>query len=110
MFMTSKFKLILSATLLIFPRPPLAAEVENTEKITITSEPTKCYAMVWGSVEKGLEGMGLTAGQAVTLCGGTTSAETVIRCFIEAWAPTKSGGLGLNAGQAIGLCKTNSVQ
>ena len=97
------------AILLNIPFPLLAAGAEDAEKIAITSEPTKCYEMVWGSEEKHKDGLGLTAGQAVTLCSGTTNAITVVRCFVEAWAHPKNGGLGLTAGQAITLCKTNSL-
>lgn len=100
----------MAAVLLNIALPLLAAGAEDTEQIAITSEPTKCYEMVWGSEEKKMAGLGLTAGQAVTLCSGTTSAVTVVRCFVEAWANPKNGGLGLTAGQAITLCKTNSLQ
>ena len=70
--------------------------------------PIACYEQVWGSVKKGLPGLGLTAGQAVELCGGATDADKVIRCFSKAWAHVDDGGLGLAAGQAIRLCKANS--
>ena len=72
------------------------------------SEPIKCYEKAWGSREK--EGLGLTAGQAVTLCSGATDAKKVIQCFAKAWAHPENGGLGLTAGQAVMLCKTNSLQ
>jgi hypothetical protein len=72
------------------------------------SEPVKCYEIAWGSKEKA--GLGLTAGQAVTLCSGATDAKKVIQCFVEAWAHPNNGGLGLNAGQAVTLCKENSLQ
>lgn len=64
--------------------------------------------MVWGSKEKA--GLGLTAGQAVTLCSGATDANKVIQCFVKAWAHPDNGGLGLTTGQAVTLCKTNSLQ
>jgi hypothetical protein len=72
-----------------------------------TSEPVKCYEKAWGHPSEG--GFGLTAGQAVSLCGGATDASKVIQCFAEAWAPSSAGGLGLNAGQAVALCKSNSL-
>jgi hypothetical protein len=71
------------------------------------NEPIKCYEMAWGSREK--QGLGLTAGQAVTLCSGTTDAAKTIECFVRAWAHRDDGGLGLTAGQAITLCKSNSL-
>jgi len=110
MGMSSRINLATVALLLNISLPLLAAGAEDTEKMAITSEPTKCYEMVWGSEEKKQEGLGLTAGQAVTLCSGTTNAATVVRCFVEAWAHPQNGGLGLTAGQAITLCKTNSLQ
>ena len=72
------------------------------------SEPIKCYEKAWESQEKG--GLGLTAGQAVTLCSGSTDANKVIQCYVKAWAHPDNGGLGLTAGQAVLLCKTNSLQ
>ncbi len=106
----SRTKWVMVAILLNMPLPLLAVEAEVTETIAIKSEPTKCYEAVWGSDEKKEAGLGLTAGQAVTLCSGTSNAATVVRCFLEAWAHPKNGGLGLIAGQAITLCKTNSLQ
>ena len=73
------------------------------------SEPIKCYNIAWGNQEDG-KGFGLTAGQAVRLCGGTTNAQKVLQCFSKAWAHPNNGGLGLPAGQAVDLCKTNSLQ
>ena len=72
------------------------------------SEPIKCYENAWGSKEN--PGLGLNAGQAVTLCSGSTDANKVIQCFTKAWARPDDGGLGLTAGQAVALCKTNSLQ
>ena len=74
----------------------------------IASEPIKCFEKAWGSREKG--GLGLTAGQAVTLCSGATDANKVIQCYVKAWEHPDNGGLGLTAGQAVLLCKTNSLQ
>lgn len=48
----------------------------------IASEPIKCYEKAWESREKG--GLGLAAGQAVTLCGGTTDAVKTIDCYMKA--------------------------
>ena len=106
----TRIKWVMVATLLNIPLLLLAAEAEANETISITSEPTKCYEAVWGSEEKKKAGLGLTAGQAVTLCSGTTNAAMVVGCFVEAWAHPKNGGLGLAAGQAVTLCKTNSLQ
>jgi hypothetical protein len=72
-----------------------------------TSEPIKCYERAWGSKEN--SGLGLNAGQAVTLCSGTTDADKVIQCFVKAWTHRDDGGLGLPAGLAVSLCKTNSL-
>ncbi len=80
--------------------PALAAE-QN-------SEPTKCYEIAWGNQEDG-KGFGLSAGQAVKLCGGTTNAQKVLQCFAKAWSHPNNSGLGLTAGQAVDLCKTNSL-
>ena len=71
------------------------------------SEPIKCYERAWGNKEN--PGLGLNAGQAVTLCSGATDADKVIKCLVKAWAHRDDGGLGLNAGQAVALCKTNSL-
>jgi hypothetical protein len=60
--------------------------------------------------EPGERGLGLTAGQAVTLCSGATDANKVIQCYAKAWEHPDNGGLGLTAGQAVMLCKTNSLQ
>ncbi len=73
------------------------------------SEPIKCYEAAWGSVAKEIEGMGITAGQAVELCSGATDANKVLQCFAKAWAHPGNGGLGLTAGQAVRLCKTNPL-
>ncbi|SDK18940.1 hypothetical protein SAMN05192566_0537 [Methylophilus rhizosphaerae] len=110
MSIISRIKWVMVVILLNMPLPLLAAEAEATETIAITSEPTKCYEAVWGSDEKKKAGLGLNAGQAVTLCSGTTNAARVVECFLEAWAHPKNGGLGLTTGQAITLCKTNSLQ
>lgn len=109
MGMISSNKWVMVATLLNIPLPLFAAEAEVNETIAITSEPAKCYEAVWGSKEKKKAGLGLTAGQAVMLCSGTSNAAMVVGCFVEAWAHPKNGGLGLAAGQAVTLCKTNSL-
>lgn len=96
------------ALALLLPFDIGTAVAGEPEQISIISEPTKCYQVVWGSKEG--PGLGLTAGQAVMLCSGATSAATVVRCFLEAWGPPDSGGLGLTAGQAITLCKANSLE
>ena len=55
-------------------------------------------------------GLGLTAGQAVMLCGGTENAAKTALCFVQAWSYANNGGLGLTVGQAVSLCKSNSLQ
>lgn len=72
------------------------------------SEPVKCYELAWGTKEAA--GLDLTAGQAVTLCGGTTDAAKTVLCYVKAWTHRNDGGLGLTSGQAIALCKSNSLQ
>ena len=75
---------------------------------SVGTEPTKCYERAWASTDNG--GLGLTAGQAVLLCSGTTDASKTIQCYAKAWGHPNNGGLGLTAGQAVALCKTNSSQ
>ncbi len=85
-----------------------AGELKDTVSSLPASEPVKCYKAVWGS--KDTPGIGLTAGQAVMLCGGTDDAAKTVLCFVQAWSHSDNGGLGLTAGQAITLCKSNSLQ
>lgn len=88
--------------------PVMANEVKAKMKPLPDSEPVKCYKTVWGS--KDTPGLGLTAGQAVTLCSGTNNAAKTALCFAQAWSHPDEGGLGLTAGQAVSLCKSNSLQ
>ena len=104
--MKSIFNLQVPALLLV-SSIAMAEESKKIETIPDT-EPTKCYKMAWGSKES--QGLGLTAGQAVDLCGGATDANKVILCVVKAWSHPDNDGLGLNAGQAVRLCKTNSLQ
>jgi hypothetical protein len=92
--------------LLLISTPATAIATETTT--TTESEPIKCYQKAWESPEKG--GLGLAAGQAVTLCSGATNANRVVQCYVKAWEHPANGGLGLTAGQAVTLCKTNSLQ
>jgi hypothetical protein len=85
-----------------------AAETKTGNVNATDSEPTKCYEKAWDTPENG--GMGLTAGQAVTLCSGATNANKVLSCFAIAWEHPTNGGLGLTAGQAVALCKSSSSQ
>ena len=94
--------------LLLINAPATASEVKDKMGSLPVSEPVKCYKIVWGS--KGVPGLGLTAGQAVTLCGGTDNAAKTVLCFEQAWSHPDNGGLGLTAGQAVSLCKSNSLQ
>ena len=72
-----------------------------------TNEAIKCYETAWGLPVEG--GLGLTAGQAVELCSGTTNANETIQCYAKAWDINDNGGLGLTAGQAVRLCKRNAL-
>lgn len=94
--------------LLLISASSTASEIKNKKDSLPATEPVKCYKAVWGS--KDTPGLGLTAGQAVTLCGGTTDAAKTILCFAQAWSHPDNGGLGLTAGQAVALCKSNSLQ
>ena len=94
--------------LLLISAPSTASEFKDKMNSLPVSEPVKCYKTAWGS--KDTPGLGLTAGQAVTLCGGTPDAAKTILCFVQAWSHPDDGGLGLTAGQAVALCKTNSLQ
>jgi hypothetical protein len=94
--------------LLLFNAQAMADDVEDQRGALPETEPVKCYKIVWGS--KGPTGLGLTAGQAATLCGGTDSAAKTTLCYAQAWSHLDNGGLGLTAGQAISLCKSNSLQ
>lgn len=85
-----------------------AGEIKEKSGRLPDSEPVKCYKIMWGS--KDAPGLGLTAGQSVTLCGGTDNAAKTALCFVQAWSHTNDGGLGLTAGQAVSLCKSNSLQ
>lgn len=89
-------------------RPTLANGAKGQMESLPESEPVKCYKIVWGS--KDTPGLGLTTGQAVTLCGGTDNAAKTALCFVQAWSHPGDGGLGLTAGQAVSLCKSNSLQ
>jgi hypothetical protein len=66
-----------------------------------STEPTDCYKMAWND-------LGLTAGNALKLCSGTTDTAKTIGCFIKAYQPKEDNGLGLTMGFAINLCKSNS--
>ncbi len=89
--------------LLLICAPSTASESKNKMDSLPVTEPVKCYKFVWGS--KDTLGLGLTAGQAVTLCGVTTDAAKTTLCFVQAWSHPDDGGLGLTAGQAVALCK-----
>ncbi len=98
--------IFLMAFLALFLMSGSAAAAEpKVSSLAPKSEPTKCYERAWGGKES--LGLGLNAGQAVTLCSGASDADKVINCFVIAWSHRDDGGLGLNAGQAVALCKTN---
>lgn len=94
--------------LLLVNAPATANDVKDIMGSLPESEPVKCYRIVWGSKDN--PGLGLTAGQAVTLCSGTENAAKTVLCFVQAWSHPEKGGLGLTAGQAVSLCKSNSLQ
>ena len=79
----------------------LGLEPANADEPT-TIPPVECFRKV--------SAPGLTVGQAVELCSGTTDANKTVRCFEMAWEHPGRGGLGLTLGQAIRLCKPNSTQ
>jgi hypothetical protein len=103
-----KYAFITMLWILLISAPSKASELKEKFDSLPVSEPVKCYKMVWGSKDN--PGLGLTAGQAVTLCGGTVDAAKTILCFVQAWSHPDDGGLGLTAGQAVALCKSNSSQ
>lgn len=103
-----KYILFSIAGLLLCNMPVMAGETKEKATSLTAAEPIKCYQLVWGS--KDTPGLGLTAGQAVTLCSGTDNAAKTAICFLQAWTHTNDGGLGLTAGQAVSLCKSNSLQ
>jgi hypothetical protein len=94
--------------LMLAKAPAMAIDAKDKRGSAPESEPVKCYKIVWGS--KDAPGLGLTAGQAVALCGGTDNAAKTATCFAQAWSHPDDGGLGLTAGQAVSLCKSNSSQ
>ena len=103
-----KYSFFLLLWLLLVSASATADDAKEVLGSLPESEPVKCYKLVWGS--KDTPGLGLTAGQAVTLCSGTDNAAKTVVCFMQAWANPANGGLGLNAGQAVSLCKSNSLQ
>lgn len=78
----------------------LIRDFKDAVRKSAKSEPTLCYRLAGGD--------GMTIGQAVELCGGTTDAFKTLACFEEAFGHPDDGGLGLNRGQAVDLCKSNS--
>jgi hypothetical protein len=95
--------LLMSAVAAATDPPATEPPATASEPPLAESEPIKCYEKAWRVV-------GLTTGQAVTLCSGATDASKVIQCVLKAWMHPDDGGLGLNAGLAVTLCKTNSLQ
>ena len=67
----------------------------------VSTEPTDCYKMAWND-------LGLTAGNALKLCSGTTEASETLVCFMKAYGHPDEDGLGLTMGYAVNLCKSNS--
>ena len=83
---------------MLFSSGVAVAEGEIDE---LFSEPTNCYTTGWHV-------LGLTTGQAIKLCSGTTDALKTLQCFVKAAGPEEEYGLGLPIGFAVNLCKTNS--
>ena len=104
--MARRSALVIAAAVLTIAAGAASADDSNQSSPTQSvpmggTEPTKCYRL--------FEAPGLTVGQAIDLCSGTTDARATLRCFYEAWGTTQEGGLGLTAGQAIRLCRTAGV-
>ncbi|WP_146097389.1 hypothetical protein [Rhodoferax sp. TS-BS-61-7] len=104
-YLLMKYSFIPIICLLLANSPAMADDVKGNRGGAPDSEPVKCYKIVWGS--KDTPGLGLTAGQAVTLCSGTVNAAKTALCFVQAWSHPDNDGLGLTAGQAVSLCKSN---
>ena len=83
---------------MLFSSGVSAAEEDDGDALY---HPAGCYELVWTS-------LGLTSGQAIKLCSGTTDIAKTIGCFIKAYKPREENGLGLTMGFAINLCKNNS--
>ena len=103
-----KYSFLPLLSLLLVNAPAMANEAKDKRASLPDSEPVKCYKIVWGT--KDTPGLGLNAGQAVTLCSGTDNAAKTAVCYAQAWSHPDDGGLGLNAGQAVSLCKSNASQ
>ena len=99
---------LLFCGLLFICSPSIARESRKGIDSRRVAEPVKCYKLVWGT--KDTPGQGLTTGQAVDLCRGTTNAAQTTLCFVQAWSHPGNGGLGLTAGLAIALCKSKSSE
>ena len=83
---------------MLFSSGVSAAEEDDGDALY---HPAGCYELVWTS-------LGLTSGQAIKLCSGTTDVAKTVKCFIKAYQTTEDDGLGLPMGFAINLCKNNS--
>ena len=83
---------------MLFSSGVSAAEEDDGE---VLSHAVECYVMAWNV-------LGLTTGQAIKLCSGTTDVAKTVKCFIKAYQTTEDDGLGLPMGFAINLCKSNS--
>ena len=83
---------------MLFSSGVSAAEEDDGDTLY---HPAGCYELVWSA-------FGLTTGQAIKLCSGTTDTGKTIGCFIKAYQPKEDNGLGLTMGFAINLCKSNS--
>ena len=83
---------------MLFSSGVSAAEEDDGE---VLSHAVDCYVVAWNV-------LGLTTGQAIKLCSGTTDTAKTIKCFIKAYQSTEDDGLGLPMGFAINLCKSNS--
>ena len=83
---------------MLFSSGVSAAEEDDGE---VLPHAVQCYVVAWNV-------LGLTTGQAIKLCSGTTDVAKTVKCFIKAYQTTEDDGLGLPKGFAINLCKNNS--
>ena len=84
-------RLILAAVLIALPITAVA----------VSTEPAKCFEIAYAHPDN--NGFGLSRGQAVRLCSGSTDAEKTLHCFREA------STLELNIGLSVELCTKGKI-
>jgi len=97
----SKLLVPLAFSILFSSGVAVASELNEVDVSDFIHDATGCYDIHWN-------GMGLTTGEAIKLCSGTTNAAATMKCFMKAFNAVEFGGLGLSKGLAINLCKNNS--